>query len=780
MVSIERELERTMTDQRKHIVLMQQLGHERCSARRNKAFQLSMTIVLVCVAHVCSFGVPKSRRGVHHRDSSGSQHVHRIGPLRQGTASRWPQTPSCKPFLSTSLGAADGTTLGLHSSSPTSYTNMNTLSSDFKDMRLNVDARLRSNDFRGAFQGINDMFASLKAAKLDGEDQKDDIEFLSFSEEIDKAMLSFYNYAFSTPYRGRKAVKRVSMGMDALQLQLSSNILEAPYNSIPKRCLLDSLKALTRVRESRFSSSSTASSSSSEELQRADAAYRILQRLVTGVGIRNLHRKQKLRIHESDFNIVLNAYSNIGRMDMAHRVVALQERTLHAPPISPVAYSILIKGYGKLRDADNIDNLLDHANKFGMEPDVIMLNSLIDAYVNCGDLDKAMDLFHCMKLTQSMGGKEKIPSDYSRHTSLFAGSSDLRPNRRTYNTILKGLSRAGAVEDALKLSGEMEELSMWDAVTTNTLVQAAVKQRDFVLAERLLDDYTESPGERKHGGCHPNVEAYTTLLDGFAKSGRLTKALETLKLMGDRGVEPNEVTYSCMVGALARQKKQEEAYKMISFMQSSGVRPSVITYNSMISGLVAGGGVPATNRNGNINENFDSRVDEAIQVLRNMMTSGVRPNSATVSVLIDAFGRCEQPRVAEAKSLIAKLEADGVIAVNNTIVSTALVQVCGMGEDFDGAFDVFNKIVNPDVAAVNSFLDACCRCQMDKALLQAFKQYFQPGSSQKVEPDVISYSILITALLRKNLSRTTRQAFELYQEMKDQRRILPDKALVDM
>ena len=751
--------------------LMQQLFQEINSMKR---MQFWACLFLIFLPRVSSFDFPRSFHGNDRRDISSHQRTEARPRPVTGAAS-WSQSSSCASLHSTvDNHAADGGAPGLHASSP-SYIKLNRVSRGFADMRVDVVARLRKNDFRGAFQGINEMFDSLQATKLREDVVDGGTEASLLCEEIDKAMLSFYKHAFATPFRGRKAVQRVSIGMEALHLQLSSQLLDTPYNSIPKRYLLDSLNALTRASET---SLSHPSKSSSNELSMADEAYRVLQRLVTGVGIRNLNLKKNLRIHESDFNAVLNAYVNAGRMDMAHRVVALQERTPHAPPVSPVAYSILLKGYGRLHDSDNIEKLLNHASSYGVEPDVIMLNSLIDAYINCGDIDKAKDIFESMK-RQSSTESELVTTAYSRHTFLFAGSAPLLPNRRTYNTILKGLSKAGALEEALELSNEMEKLLMWDAVTTNTLVQAAVNFRDFDQAERILNERTETIEEQKPGRNHRNVEAYTTLLDGFAKAGRLTKALETLRVMGDRGVEPNEVTYSCMVGGLARHKKHDEARKMIAFMQSKGVRPSVVTYNSMISGLV-GGRALATNGNQTTAEHYDDYVNEAIHVLRKMMSTGVHPNSVTVSVLIDAFGKCERPRVEEAKALIAKLVADGVIAANNTIISTALVQVCGVGKDFEGAKETFRGILNPDTAAVNSFLDACCRCEKDDVLAQSFKHYFQGGATQNVQPDVISYSIFITALLRKNLPKSTWRAFELYQQMKDRRGLSPDKAMVDM
>ena len=77
---------------------------------------------------------------------------------------------------------------------------------------------------------------------------------------------------------------------------------------------------------------------------------------------------------------------------MAHRVVALQERTQHAPPLTAITYSILLKGYGRLKDMNNVEMLLSHAKASEVEPDLIMVNSLLDAYINCGEWSKAKEV----------------------------------------------------------------------------------------------------------------------------------------------------------------------------------------------------------------------------------------------------------------------------------------------------------------------------------------------------------------------------------------------------
>jgi hypothetical protein len=67
--------------------------------------------------------------------------------------------------------------------------------------------------------------------------------------------------------------------MDLLHLQFSLGCsLDAPYNAIPKRTLLSELKALTAVNEVKNMDYSIRDAGG---LTHTDAAYRLLQRLVT-------------------------------------------------------------------------------------------------------------------------------------------------------------------------------------------------------------------------------------------------------------------------------------------------------------------------------------------------------------------------------------------------------------------------------------------------------------------------------------------------------------------
>lgn len=639
---------------------------------------------------------------------------------------------------------------------------------------------------------------------------------------IDKAFRSVTTYAFSTPY----TLERINLGMHALKLQLHPETFDAdqsvngspndrkkhqlmkPYNSIPRGTWLKALCALTSTEiNSRSSGKSILSISTADEHQfitPAHASFRILQRLITkkGVRISNKGKQQQQQLDERDFNMVLHAHSTTNQMHAAHRVMALQERTPHAPPLSPVPYSILLKAYGQREDIKNVEMSIYHAKRNGVVPDIVMANTVLDAFVNCGLADRAEELFGA--LTTGNGGED-----------IFWPL--LRPNVRTYNTMLKGMATEGRIDEAMRMSETMRKSGIWDDITTNTLVKVAVTAQEFEVAECLLSNYTSSVSS-KYTNRHPNVEAYTELIDGYAKDNQLEKALETMQLMQNRGVSPNEYTYTCIVGALTRNNKVRQAKKMIEyvtglqdFASSSrrGRRLLTPIFNAFLSGLLSVDGNEHSNAPG---QSHSLNILEALNMLSEMEQMNIYPNVVTVTLLVDGLANCNPPRSKEAKDLVQHLEftarakqkrysqalnGSTDVSLSNTRIATALIRAYGRANDLDSAMEAFRRISTPDVIALNALLDACCRCSELKLALDTFKKYasfeewkndaYVVGTGvggeetriRPIKPDVVTYTTLIAAVLQLKTKNASKRASMLYDEMKQVWRISPDTILVD-
>jgi pentatricopeptide repeat protein len=559
----------------------------------------------------------------------------------------------------------------------------------------------------------------------------------SVSEILDRSVQQFTTVAFES--RGGRLEDNqhaIQLGINAMELQLQASGISQPYHLLPKHTYVTALQALTQKRQFLCP-------------DWPQLAYRILQRLVSGAGVR--HRKQ-YAIYEKTFCSVLQAYVSSGAMDMAQQVIELQQRAANAPPLSAVSYSILIKGYGSKGDLESVEKMWKRVQREGVKLDIIFYNTLLDAYINCGAMDKAQTLFSQLCSEQS---------------------ESARPNRRTYNTILKGLANAGNVDEALELSQRMQR-GLWDAVTTNTLVHAAVVANDLDMALELLKEHTvDAESESSHS--HPNVEAYTEVLDAYAKVGQLDQVWSIWKMMRDRSVAPNCYSYTCLIAGLARHGQVKKARQMLQYMSEVGLRPSIVTYNALLSALLHHDHVIEGGRL------FDQRIDESLMILEEIQNAGLQPNSITLSVLIQAMSACPAPRMQEAKELMSRFQGRGSILQNDAKVTTSLIQICGRGGDLAGAIGYFRSLKQPDLFAVNALLDACCRCHRTDMAIELFNYYLRKKSTKyNLTPDIVSYSVLIVDLLKDSNDDNCAKACMLYKEMTKRHGLRADKMMIDL
>lgn len=682
-----------------------------------------------------------------------------------------------------SFSSRTGRSRGVRSSFAASFDNMDTSSSSSsssysKSSDRSVSTRqeaealidealvfLENNQLPEVYNLVRSTVERLAAEKR--QDKNSDETRLALSESVDAIVQAFCAHAFKMPAKR----DRVIFAVHALLLQLSSaEHLSAPYRTVPKQTLTHALNALTSLNEVK-SKEKRPHYTMGKETQATKLSFRILQRLITGVGVRQAPQGRQDAVTEREINQVLNVFSNTGRMDMAHRIVALQERSRNAPPLSPVAYSILLKGYGRQADLVQVEEVMRHAKKNRIKPDIVLLNTLIDTYINCNEFDEAQKVFDQMR---------KDPADLP--SSKFTPEHALpKPNQRTYNIMLKGLANAGSYEKAVALSDEMGGSMHWDPVTTNTLVRAAVIAQDFDAAESILAEHTIDPSDiQPNRRSHPNIEAYTQMIDGYGKCGRMKEAMAAMQTMSRRGVEPNIITYTCMIAGFGRSQQIDEAQKLIDHMSRKGLSPSTVTYNALMSAVtqISDFETDEAPQYESVVD-MNTAVDQCISLFRDMMKRGVRPNRVTGTVLIEAMGRCNPPRVESANLVFEMLEKKKLIPMGDTQVTTALIRVCGFGGEIKRAAEHFRKLETPDLTAINAFLDACYRCDRHDLVLQTFNHYFKKKGDRNVKPDVITYSVLIRSALANGSIRSLREAQSLYVEMKRKWAIRPDQVLID-
>ena len=179
-------------------------------------------------------------------------------------------------------------------------------------------------------------------------------------------------------------------------------------------------------------------------------------------------------------------------------------------------YTSVIRGLCRgSKDVDGAKRLLLKMIEAGPPPGNAAFNFVISGLSKAGEMEEAMKM---MKLMESRG---------------------LKPDVYSYSVIMSGYANGGMMEEACRvLSLAKKNHSKLSPVTYHTLIRGYCKLEEFDKAVALL-------GEMKDHGVQPNTDEYSKLIQSLCLKGLDWKAAEKLlEEMKDNGLYLNGVTRS--------------------------------------------------------------------------------------------------------------------------------------------------------------------------------------------------------------------------------------------
>ncbi|CAI5460563.1 unnamed protein product [Closterium sp. Yama58-4] len=233
---------------------------------------------------------------------------------------------------------------------------------------------------------------------------------------------------------------------------------------------------------------------------------------------------------------------------------------------------------GKRRQLDQVFQLLDDAKRSKKAVNMITMNAAMAACVNCGDIDRALDLFDDMTADGGTG-----------------------VDSITYGTLLKGLGRAKRLDDAFEVLEAMEDGTApgrpeLTAVHLNTLVNACADAGDARRAMSVVQRYKRAFS----GAIGPSAFTYNLLLKGYARSDNPLEALSVAEEMHLQGLQWERVTFNCLILACVRAGDMDRALDLLQDMKAEALRrgdddvlPDAVTYTTIIKGLSEDGDIDA-------------------------------------------------------------------------------------------------------------------------------------------------------------------------------------------
>ncbi|CAN6475694.1 unnamed protein product [Victoria cruziana] len=372
----------------------------------------------------------------------------------------------------------------------------------------------------------------------------------------------------------------------------------------------------------------------------------------------------------------------------------------------------------------------------GFESQLFVVNSLIDMYIRCGEVDEAQNVFH--------------------------GSLVL--DEASYNTLISGFARTGYVDEAWRILVQM--------------LRTGLKMNGYAAGSCLKvcadSGYHADAGKQIHAsvlksGHASDVVVGCAALDMYAKNGLISEAEKIFNDLPNRNV----VAYNAMIAGATQNLnggREKTAVQLFLEMQRNGTKPSSFTFSSILKACVM----------------LDA-LDEGKQIHAHIIKNMLDSDEFIGSALIDLYAKAGEI-------------GDGLKCFSSTLqhdyVSwTAAIAGSIWNGQFEEAMELFRQMLaaglRPDEYTVSSVLSACASLALACLGAQVHSytvksginyltgttnalicMYAKSGEAEKAEQmfeqtltrDVITWSALISAHAHQG---SATKAFQVFSEMKE-------------
>lgn len=493
---------------------------------------------------------------------------------------------------------------------------------------------------------------------------------------------------------------------------------------------------------------------------------------------------------EGDIIPMINFCAENNCMKNAFELLVWLEDERHVQ-FSAKSYSILLKGFGRQGNQDMLELVMDRLYQNNIVIDIILINSLIDAFIRCGNVGKAIAVFDTMNgssgTLRHLMGNDISSSEYATVASYFSkilprantknknGRMDegiiddntiaINPNVRTFNTILKafreGRDSRNATVSIYRCSMLLDLMQRQgvapDSITLNTLVDVYVLSGEVRKGEMILRASNISFA----CNARPGVEAFTSVISGYASKGDSEGAFRILDLMLKNGVRPNCKTLTSLMNACIVSGKLSKANELLSglhskFNLSLSSQDISAVYGAYVIGLCGmavntriqdSSEYPCVGGVYDLSQDLSSspphlssspkdsesllHLHQAQAMLLLMESRNITPDTATMNSFLYALCSAVEPsRVNDAILVYEAMVEQGIMPDKYTFATL----LNGLGRDghAEKAYELYHACKDKDVVVVNAFLKALANSDKPQ---QAMPEFFRIVNLNNVEAE---------------------------------------------
>ncbi|KAL6634914.1 hypothetical protein ACP70R_027585 [Stipagrostis hirtigluma subsp. patula] len=277
----------------------------------------------------------------------------------------------------------------------------------------------------------------------------------------------------------------------------------------------------------------------------------------------------------------------------------------------------------------------------------------------------------------------------------------------------------------------------------------AVSHRRPDLAVRLFLSL-----HRSHGVAQ-GLPLFNSLLDALAKSRHAAKAASLVRAL-ERRFPPDAVTYNTLADGWCRVKDTSRALDVLRQMVESGIAPTKATYNIILKGFF---------RAGQLQHAWDFFLQ---MTKRGNQDENCKPDVVSYTTVVHGLGVAGQ--LDRARKVFDEMSKEGCMP--STATYNALIQVICKKGNVEDAVAVFNDMSTkgyvPNVVTYTVLIRGLCHTgKIDRAM-----KLLERMKSEGCEPVVQTYNVLIRYSFEEG---EIEKAMDLFERMSKGEECLPNQ-----
>jgi pentatricopeptide repeat protein len=411
----------------------------------------------------------------------------------------------------------------------------------------------------------------------------------------------------------------------------------------------------------------------------------------------------------------------------------------------------ILKAYAGLGDGSEIEKLYVQIEQRGwFEGNLIIGNALVNAYAKCGCLTKAQQVFDRLPLRDVASWNALITGlleyDYGqaavecfKHMQL----EGVPPNEETLAYGLKACRTIGATSKGCEIRDEIEEIGLFesDIVLGNTLIDMYAKFGWFSKALEVFE-----------GLVVRDVVSWNALIAGYVEHEDWRGALEWFEQMQVEGVSPDSITLICGLKACGRLGAADKGQQIHADSERKGLFEQEIALGNALIDMYAKCNMLTIAQNalhklpvrdvvtwsaliGGYGQH--GHQNDVFYMFEKMVNDGIRPDSVTFSLLLNACSRTGSSE--KSRAYFKTMSEDFAIVPTLEHLNSVIDLLCRAGQLGDAEAVMDKMPFWPDLVVWHSILSACRNCGNRRLAKKAFKNILHLDGSNSAAYVLMSY-----------------------------------------